>query len=127
MKAEHRFVCGAMLLGATAALSFAACATGTELPETTPGPTTTAGSGGGGTGSGIPFGTIGGPCIDQEDCTEGTCTTVGKDKICTHACPPACPAGTYCAIIEGDPICVPDFDQQCLPCTGSVNCKSPSD
>lgn len=124
MKAEHRFFWGIALLASTTALAFSACATGTDGEDLAAGSSTGSGTGG---GSVLPPGKIGGPCEEQADCVEGTCTTVGGGKICTTACPPSCPIGTYCAIIEGDPICVPDLDQQCIQCTGSVDCKSPSD
>ncbi|MCC6556943.1 MAG: hypothetical protein IT372_28655 [Polyangiaceae bacterium] len=111
------------LLAALPWAIFAACAEGSDIES----PGGTSGTGGSGGGSGIPPGQIGGPCEVQDDCVEGTCTQVGAGKYCTAPCPPACPTGTYCAIIEGDPICVPDLGQQCLQCNAPVDCKSPSD
>lgn len=130
MKAAYRFFCGITLFALVPAVCFVACAQGNDVDQTASGPTTGAGSGSSGSsgsGSPLPPGKIGGDCVNQEDCTEGTCTDIGPIKVCTRPCPPDCPLGTYCAIIEGDPICVPDLDQQCTQCTGSIDCKSPSD
>jgi hypothetical protein len=123
MKPRYRFFGRAIAIASLAGAVFAACAEGATLdaPEVPAKP-----DGGGGSG-GIATGEIGGPCGEDDACKEGTCTQVGDEKICTTPCPPACPIGMYCAIIEGDSICVPDKDQQCLPCTGSVDCKNPSD
>lgn len=124
MRARYRFFGRAATLALTVAAAIGACAEGSDIdePPGTSGPD--AGTGG---GSDIPPGQIGGPCSEQADCVEGTCTQVGADKICTKGCPPTCPAKTYCAIIDGEAICVPDLGQLCLPCTGAVNCKNPSD
>jgi len=104
---------------------FAACAEGSSIE---PPPASTTGAGAGAGDAGIPPGQVGGTCEEAKDCPEGaSCTQVGSQKFCTVACPPACPQGTYCAIIEGDPICVPDQGQQCLQCNATVDCKSPSD
>lgn len=113
-----------MVLSLTVAAAIGACAEGSDLEET---PVVGPDAGSGGDGTGIPPGQIGGPCEEQADCVEGTCTEVGKDKVCTKACPPTCPAKTYCAIIDGQAMCVPDVGQLCLPCTGAVDCKNPSD
>jgi hypothetical protein len=69
---------------------------------------------------------IGDPCPDGV-CAEGDCTLVGDNKYCTVGCPPACPSGTYCSIINGNPLCVPDLGQQCDKCTTASDCKLPSD
>lgn len=77
---------------------------------------------------GIPPGQIGGVCVDDASCVEGaSCIKVGAEKYCTVPCPPGCPKGTYCAIIAGDPMCVPDLDSQCRPCTTVLQCLNPSD
>jgi hypothetical protein len=90
---------------------------------------TSTGSGGGSTTTttGLPPGEIGGPCNETADCKGGNCTQIGAAKYCTQACPPACPAGTYCAFVEGDALCVPDLGNQCGACNGVVDCKGASD
>lgn len=128
MNAGHRMVWRVALIGLASAVLAASCAEGSDLgnPSVTSGEASSSSASTGG-GSGIPPGQVGGACDENEDCTEGSCTQVGSHKVCTLPCPPDCPSGTYCAIIEGDPICVPDLNQQCLPCQGSIDCKSPSD
>ncbi len=120
-----------VLLGLVVGAAFSACAQGNQLMGTTggqggavtgSGPGTTTGTGGGDAG---PTGMIGSPCT--ETCEEGTCTVVGNGKYCTTACPPACPTGTYCSIIAGNPLCVPDLGQECATCTTASDCKLPSD
>jgi hypothetical protein len=108
---------------------FAACAQGNQND---PGNSGQGGAGGGGTGgegagSSIPPGQIGGKCEDHASCVDGSCIQVGSGKFCTVPCPPDCPANTYCAIIDGDPMCVPDLGSQCLPCTTNLECLNPSD
>lgn len=115
-----------ILWGSLVASLFAACAKGSEIPADPKGPGG-ANTGGEGGGSGIPPGQIGGPCEKDEDCTEGSCTQIGGNKYCTVPCPPLCPSGTYCGIIAGDSICIPDRGQQCLPCQAAIDCRSPSD
>jgi hypothetical protein len=121
-----------VLVGAAFGAAFAACAKGNQLglggSGAGGGVTTITGSGGGagGTDSGPPGGGIGSPCPDGS-CATGTCTLVGDTKYCTTACPPTCPTGTYCSIISGNPICVPDLGQQCAKCTAATDCKLPSD
>lgn len=102
-----------------------ACAEGSSLSP----PDGTGGSAGsGGSGTGIPPGQIGGTCVDDSSCVDGaTCTKIGGGKYCTTPCPPACPKGTYCALTNGDPLCVPDLDSQCRPCTTVLQCLNPSD
>lgn len=125
MKAWYRFLAQSSIAAALVGAVFAACAEGTDFEETAPVPQ----NDGGTTSTGIPKGEIGGPCDVQADCkdSDATCTQVGVNKVCTKPCPPTCPQGTYCSIIQGDPICVPNLGQMCLPCTGSVDCKNPSD
>jgi hypothetical protein len=60
-------------------------------------------------------------------CAQGTCTMVGATSYCTVPCPPACPNGTYCSIIGGASVCVPDLGQECNKCTSASDCKLPSD
>jgi hypothetical protein len=117
---------------------FAACARGnqTETATSTEGsggatPTTSSqgGSGGGasGTGGAPATGMVGSPCTAYSDCTEGVCTQVGDKKYCTVACPPDCPTGTYCSIVNGDSICIPDLGQQCDVCISIAECAMPTD
>ena len=92
------------------------------------GPPGATGPGGAGGAGGMDPGEIGGLCDVDEDCTDGaTCTQVGSQKICTVPCPPACPQDTYCALIQGDSVCIPDVGQQCLTCIALTDCKHPSD
>jgi len=115
----------ALLLGGFFGALFVACAEGSSLPPPDPG-NGTAGAGG---GEGIRPGQIGGTCVDDSSCVDegATCVKVGAEKYCTVACPPGCPKGTYCAIINGDSMCVPDLDSQCRPCTTVLQCLNPSD
>ena len=126
MRARYGFIGRIAAVALTAGAAIGACAEGSDLEEPTAG-TGAAGPDAGTGGSTIPPGQIGGPCETQEDCVEGTCTEVGNEMVCTRPCPPTCPAGTYCAIIKGQSICVPDLDQLCEPCKVAVDCKSPSD
>jgi len=116
----------ALFVGGFVGACFVACAEGSNLPAPDPG---TGGNGAGGTGTGIPPGQIGGTCVNDESCkVEGSsCVQIGGESYCTVACPPQCPKGTYCAIINGDPMCVPDLESQCLPCTTILQCLNPSD
>jgi hypothetical protein len=52
---------------------------------------------------------------------------VGSTKVCTVPCPPDCPAGTYCSLIQGDALCIPDKDQQCAKCNSAADCAMPTD
>lgn len=122
MSLGHRYHGRIVLIGSFVAALFAACATGTQ-PDQAGG---SAGAGGEG-GGGIPPGQIGGLCGDDTPCEQGDCTVVGANKYCTVPCPPGCPDGTYCALINGDSICVPDLGSQCLPCTTVLQCLNPSD
>jgi len=120
----------AVLVGGLACAVVAACAKGNELP----------GTGGGGSGayggsasasSGMPeagpIGVIGSPCKGNQDCTQGTCAPIGNGAYCTQTCPPDCPPGSYCTLINGAALCAPDLDQQCLQCAATTDCKLPSD
>lgn len=127
MRARYRFFGRVAAIVLTVGAAIGACAEGSDIDETAGVGGAAPDAGQGGTGPSIPPGQIGGECDEQEDCVEGTCTQVGNQKICTHACPPACPSKTYCAIVEGEAICVPDLGQLCLPCKVTVDCMSPSD
>jgi hypothetical protein len=118
-------------MGAIVAAIATACAQGTQTDGT-------AGSGGGvssggtgsgtgGSGAGPAKGEIGGPCDTTDDCTDGTCTALGDGKYCTVPCPPGCPTGTYCALVQGDSICVPDKNAYCAQCNTAADCKEPAD
>jgi len=120
----------AVLVGGFFGVVFASCAQGNQLM----------GVGGGGVGGGVPTtsttsgkpdagrsGQIGSACMTTSDCKEGSCMVIGTAKYCTTSCPPACPLGTYCSIVQGFALCVPDLGQQCEPCETASNCKLPSD
>ena len=126
MSLGHRYHGRIVLIGGLIAGLFVACATGNHTGQTAGG-AAGAGGGGGEGGVGIPPGQIGGECSDEIPCVEGDCTDVGPNKFCTVPCPPGCPDGTYCALINGDSICVPDLGSQCLPCTTLLQCLNPSD
>jgi hypothetical protein len=113
----------ALLLGGFVGALFMACAEGSELPFGNG----TAGAGG--SNEGIPPGQIGGTCTDDASCADegASCIKVGAGSYCTVPCPPACPEKTYCAIINGNSMCVPDLDSQCRPCTTVLQCLNPSD
>jgi hypothetical protein len=123
-----------LLASLAAGVAFAACAQGNQLGVG--GGVTSVGAGGsrhaatssssGGTGGMTMPGGIGSPCPDGT-CQTGTCTLIGQGKYCTTSCPPTCPQGTYCSIIAGNPICVPDLGQECDKCTVASDCKLPSD
>src|SRR5262249_2576949 len=70
---------------------------------------------------------IGSPCSNLTDCKMGTCIFVGSDKYCSTPCPPDCPAGTYCSMVNGMSMCVPDLGQECLPCATAKDCKLATD
>ncbi len=126
MSFNLRFHVRAVFVGGILGALFMACAEGSSLPPPDNGTGGAAGGGSGGT-VGIPPGQIGGICDDNTPCVEGSCTKVGANKYCTTPCPPSCPKGTYCALQDGDALCVPDLDSQCLPCTTVLQCLSPSD
>jgi hypothetical protein len=69
---------------------------------------------------------VGQPCPNGV-CSAGVCTMVGGTAYCTVDCPPACPDGTYCAIINGGTMCVPDLGQECAKCTQASDCPLASD
>jgi len=106
-----------------------ACAKGTEIGPGGAGGSGASGTTSTGTGSGGqgPTGKIGSPCKSNAECVEGACAPIGGHSYCTQACPPACPDGSYCSLINGASICVPDLDQQCARCTATTDCKLPSD
>lgn len=124
----------AVLLGGFVAAVAAACAQGGELTGAGGfgglGNSSTSGTGaatGGGTPEGGTPGKLGSPCKSNAECDEGSCVPIGNASYCTRPCPPECPDGTYCSLINGTALCVPDLDQQCLKCTATTDCKVPSD
>jgi hypothetical protein len=128
---SHRSIGRAVLLGGLVSIALASCATGGGLPGDggsggTSTDTTTTSSSTTTTEPPKP-GAVGSPCGSNADCMDGTCAPIGNASYCTRACPPACPTGSYCSIINGASICVPDLDQQCLKCAGTTDCKLPSD
>lgn len=124
-----------LLASAVAASFVASCATGTQLSTGTggsgaTGPSSSSSSGTGASDagdSGPQKGQLGAPCTTTEDCLEGECTFIGGTKYCSKPCPPDCPNGLHCSIIDGDPICVPDLDQLCKQCKNDGECGLPSD
>lgn len=123
----------AVLLGGLVSAVAAACAQGGDLGSGgNGGGNVTSSTGTGTTTSGMPDGghsdgNIGSPCKSNAECSEGTCVPIGNASYCTHPCPPECEDGTYCSIINGTAICVPDLDQQCAQCLATTDCKLPSD
>ena len=107
-------------------MTFGGCAKGNNTSSGGSAGSSTGGSAGSGTG-GIAGG-IGQPCGTEQDCPEGDkCIDIAGQKVCTQACPPACPDGSYCTLIQGDPYCVPDVDQQCGQCQEAAQCKGLTD
>jgi hypothetical protein len=107
-----------------------ACAKGAEIPIGGAGGTSGGGASGttsGGSGGQGGSGKIGSPCTSNAACAEGSCAPIGNHSYCTQPCPPACPDGSYCSLINGASICVPDLDQQCARCAATTDCKLPSD
>ncbi|MEP7124183.1 MAG: hypothetical protein ABJE95_24870 [Byssovorax sp.] len=137
MSTDRRWAGGALVVVGLVSTLFAACARGNDTATTdtsnagggSPTTASNGGSGGGGTGTGgKPFtGEIGSPCAVDGDCSAGVCTQVGGKKYCTVACPPDCPKGTYCSIVNGDSICIPDLGQQCDQCLTIADCAMPTD
>jgi hypothetical protein len=139
MNAAPRGLVRALVATLALGVGFVACASGSEVQQEPGGEGGSTGAGGFGVGGGatggqaqgggggIPSGQIGGPCKETADCAGGNCTQLGNVKVCTQACPPACPAGTYCALVEGDPLCVPDLGHLCAPCNGVIDCGGASD
>jgi len=142
MSIDRRWVGRAFLVVSFTSMVFVACATGNqqETSATTEGsassnPSTSSGGGSGGGGMGgsggsggaLPMGTVGSVCTSNDDCTVGKCTVVGNKKYCTVPCPPDCPTGTYCSLIDGDSICIPDLGQQCAVCSATAACPMPTD
>jgi hypothetical protein len=71
---------------------------------------------------------IGGSCAQTACAPPGTCTSVGGGQFCTEPCPAACPTGTFCAIVEGSPLCVTaQLGQECKSCATDADCTLPSD
>jgi hypothetical protein len=139
---SHRLLLRMLVsIGAIGAL-FSACAQGTQDSASSAGaPETETGEGGGSgssTGSasstasvstgngGSTGGGIGDPCDTVSDCVEGKCTVLPNGKFCTTACPPDCPKGTYCALVQGDPLCIPDKKGLCGKCEATSDCKESS-
>ncbi len=128
---SSRLLLGSVVsVGLLAAALSGGCAKGNTLTGAggsgaTGGPGSGAGTNSGGAGA---EGPVGAPCETKQDCPDGgECVQVGNKKICTVACPPACPGDTYCTLIEGDSYCVPNLDQQCTQCAGSAQCKGITD
>lgn len=126
MMTGARMLARAALAGFMISLLFAACAEGNQI-------TGAGGAGATGYGGGVGAGPqgpgpLGSPCETDADCIDSTCRQVGEGKYCVIPCPlTKCPLGTYCTIIDGDPLCVPDLDNQCDKCETSDDCKVPSD
>jgi len=119
----------AVLLGGLVSGALAACAEGQQIGAGgggVGGSTTTTGTGGAADAGPTP-GKIGSACKSNAECDQGTCVPIGNASYCTQTCPPECPAGTYCSIVNGTALCVPDLDQQCTKCAATTDCKLPSD
>ena len=135
MSTDRRWAGRAFVVVGFVSTLFAACAKGNQETTTTtegaggaPDPTTTTTSGGEtGGGGALPSGATGSPCSANDECTSGHCTQVGNKKYCTAECPPDCPKGTYCSIVNGDSLCIPDLGQQCDVCKSSADCSMPTD
>ncbi len=137
MSTDRRWAGRAFVVVGFVSTIFAACATGNHEETATtsrgaggaPDPTTSSagGSGGGGTGGAQPSGATGSPCSTDLECSSGHCTQVGNKKYCTVECPPDCPKGTYCSIVNGDSLCIPDLGQQCDVCKSAADCAMPTD
>jgi hypothetical protein len=139
MSTDRRWAARAFLAVSFIPTVFVACATGNQVETAAssegaggrPSPSTSSngGSGGGSGGSGgtLPMGMVGSSCTTNDDCVVGTCTAVGDKKYCTVPCPPDCPNGTYCSLVNGDAICIPDLGQQCDVCTSAASCPMPTD
>lgn len=141
MSTDRRWAGRAFVVVGFVSTLFAACATGNQQETAStsegaggaPDPTTASAGGSGGTGStgstggGLPSGSTGSPCSKDLECSSGHCTQVGNKKYCTATCPPDCPKGTYCSIVNGDSVCIPDLDQQCDICKSNADCAMPTD
>jgi len=72
---------------------------------------------------------IGGSCASAVCAPPGNCTMLAGGQYCTEPCPSSgsCPTGTYCSAVNGLPLCIPYFGQECLICQQSTDCKVPTD
>src|SRR5512132_1535215 len=137
MSTDRRWAARAFVVVGFVSTLFAACAKGNQEETATstegaggaPDPTTSSvgGSGGSGSTGGASSGLTGSPCSNDLECSSGHCTQVGNKKYCTATCPPDCPKGTYCSIVNGDSICIPDLGQQCDVCKTAADCAMPTD
>ena len=136
MSTDRRWAGRAFVVVGLVSTLFAACARGNDTETSTatnspggasPSTSSDGGSSSGGTGGTVYTGETGSPCGVDGDCSTGNCTTVGNKKYCTVACPPDCPKGTYCSIVNGDSICIPDLGQQCDKCNTIADCAMPTD
>ncbi len=110
------------------AASFGGCAKGNNTSSGGSAGSHSGATAGAGGGTGGAAGGIGLPCATEQDCPEGgACIEIAGKKVCTQACPPACPDGSYCTLVQGDPYCVADSDQQCGQCLGAAQCKGITD
>jgi hypothetical protein len=139
MSTDRRWAGRAFVVVGLVSTLFAACARGNDTQTTSatngtggasPATSSDGGSGGGstsGTGGSAITGEVGSPCNGDADCSAGACTDVGGKKYCVVPCPPDCPKGTYCSIINGDSICIPDLGQECDKCNSIADCGMPTD
>ena len=129
MSTDRRWAGRAFLAVSFISTVFVACAKGNQVETSATsegsggtGSSTTTGSGEGGGGPMVTPGEVGSACGTDADCNRGKCTFVGDKKYCTVPCPPDCPTGTYCSLVDGDSICIPDLGQQCAVCSDAVGC-----
>ena len=71
---------------------------------------------------------VGGGCVNNEDCESGICATSGDRRWCTDFCDPeeaeACPAGLSCLPAGGETICVPDLSLVGEACLENAECTT---
>ena len=135
MSTDRRWAGRAFVVVGLVSTLFAACARGNESETASAAngtggaspQTSSDGGSGGGTGGAAFTGETGSPCAVDADCSIGTCTQVGDKKYCVVPCPPDCPKGTYCSLVNGDSICIPDLGQQCDVCNSIADCGMPTD
>ncbi|MBI4953640.1 MAG: hypothetical protein HY908_16565 [Myxococcales bacterium] len=76
-------------------------------------------------------GNTGVPCTENAECESGICLQIGQGqgvgKYCVTKCPPDCPDGSYCALINGQGYCVPERGNECTKCNGKINCLDVAD